>query len=99
MHKSDEEGHNPDAKADAQLGEKVEQDVQEHEKHNADPAHSEIPMKGHIKLAKFMGRMEHKKSLKKGDGQTLGAAIGYPGSAPAAPTTPTPPVPMGKSSK
>ena len=62
--KSDEEGHNPDEKADAKLGEKVEQEVQDHEKHNEDPGHSEPPMKGHIKLAKFMGRMEHKKSLK-----------------------------------
>lgn len=54
---------NPDAKADADLGEKVEQDVQEHEAENEDPAH-EAPMKGHIKLAKFMGRMEHKKEQK-----------------------------------
>jgi hypothetical protein len=44
-------------KADADLGEKVEQDVQQHE----DPKHE---MKGHIKLAKFMGRMEHKRSQK-----------------------------------
>lgn len=64
MHKSDEEGHNPDADADAELGEKVEQDVQEHEQHNADPVHQEPQMKGHIKLAKFMGRMEHKKEMK-----------------------------------
>ena len=62
--KSDEEGHNPDEKADAKLGEEVEKDVQEHEEHNEDPGHAEPPMKGHIKLAKFMGRMEHKKSLK-----------------------------------
>ncbi len=61
--KSDQMGANPDAKADADLGEKVEQDVQEHEENNADPAH-EAPMKGHIKLAKFMGRMEHKKGQK-----------------------------------
>src|ERR1700679_2229788 len=81
-----EEGANPDAAADAQLGEKVEQDVQQHEASNADPAHHE---KGSYKLAKFMGKMEMKKGSKvkemdKGDGQTLGAAIGYPG-APAAP--------------
>jgi hypothetical protein len=63
MGKSDEEGHNPDAKADADLGEKVEQDVKEHEENNADPAH-EMPMKGHIKLAKFIGRMEHKRGQK-----------------------------------
>jgi hypothetical protein len=56
--KSDEMGNNPDAQADAQLGEKVEQDVQQHEKNNEDPGHE---MKGYIKLAKFMGRMEHKK--------------------------------------
>lgn len=102
--KSDADGHNPDAQADADLGEKVEQDVQEHEAHNEDPAHAEKPMKGHIKLAKFMGRMEHKKgekakSMAKGDGQTLGAAIGFPG-APATTPTPTPmpgSTPMGKS--
>lgn len=63
MNKSDESGANPDEKADAALGEKVEQDVQEHEAKNADPAH-EAPMKGHIKLAKFVGRMEHKKGQK-----------------------------------
>jgi hypothetical protein len=63
--KSDEAGVNPDAKADAALGEKVEQDVHAHEGSNEDPAH-EAPMKGHIKLAKFIGRMEHKKSLRKG---------------------------------
>ncbi len=63
--KSSETGQNPDAAADAALGEKVEQDVQQHEAQNADPAH-EAPMKGHIKLAKFMGRMEHKKSIRKG---------------------------------
>lgn len=62
--KSDEQGQNPDAAADAKLGEQVEQDVHEHEEKNADPAHAEMPMKGHIKLAKFMGRMEHKKSMK-----------------------------------
>ncbi len=63
MGKSDAEGHNPDEKADADLGEKVEQDVKEHEEHNEDPGH-EMPMKGHIKLAKFMGRMEHKRGMK-----------------------------------
>lgn len=67
MNKSDAEGHNPDAKADAQLGEQVEQDVKQHEEQNADPAHAEPQMRGHIKLAKFMGRMEHKKSLQKGE--------------------------------
>ncbi len=72
MGMSEESGHNPDEKADAQLGEKVEQEVQQHEENNADPAHeasmkmgmSEKPMKGHIKLAKFMGRMEHKRGQK-----------------------------------
>lgn len=67
MNKSDEAGHNPDSQADAKLGEQVEQDVQQHEEQNADPAHAEKPMKGHIKLAKFVGRMEHKKSLQKGE--------------------------------
>jgi hypothetical protein len=62
MGKSEE---NPDAKADAnadaQLGEKVEQDVQEHEASNKDPEHHE---KGSYKLAKFMGKMEMKKGSK-----------------------------------
>ena len=102
MHKSDEEGNNPDEKADAELGEKVEQDVHEHEESNEDPGH-EMPMKGHIKLAKFMGRMEHKRGMKKNDGQTLGAAIGFPGAAQTAPMPPTPPTPppapMGQSDK
>jgi hypothetical protein len=64
MNKSDEQGNNPDEKADADLGEKVEQDVQQHEESNEDPAHAKPEMKGHIKLAKFMGRMEHKKGQK-----------------------------------
>lgn len=64
MNKSDDEGHNPDAKADAKLGEQVEQDVKQHEESNSDPAHAEPQMKGHIKLAKFVGRMEHKKGQK-----------------------------------
>lgn len=86
MNKSDEEGANPDAAADAELGEKVEQDVKQHEESNEDPAH-EAPMKGHIKLAKFVGRMDHKKeqkakAMEKGD---MGAA---PAPSPA-PTMPT----------
>lgn len=85
-----EDGMNPDAASDAALGEKVEQDVQQHEEKNADPKHA---MKGHIKLAKFVGRMEHKKGEKakamaKTDGQTLGSAIGFPGAPPTAPTAP-----------
>lgn len=90
MKKSDEAGENPDEKADASLGEKVEQEVQEHEANNEDPGH-EMPMRGHIKLAKFMGRMEHKRGMKKDEGQTqgqtLGGAIGYPGSPPTVPVT------------
>ncbi|HEY5235752.1 MAG TPA: hypothetical protein VIJ14_06210 [Rhabdochlamydiaceae bacterium] len=106
LSKSDAEGHNPDAKADAALGEQVEQDVQQHEEDNTDPAHADPAQaqsetKGHIKLAKFMGRMEHKRSLKKTDGQSLGSAIGYPGSAPApaagsAPAPAASPAPMVK---
>lgn len=64
MNKSDESGKNPDEKADAALGEKVEQDVQQHEEKNADPAHAEAPMKGHIKLAKFVGAMEAKRGMR-----------------------------------
>jgi hypothetical protein len=57
---------NPDAKEDADLGEKVEQDVEQHEKENAgaeeqEAEQKEPEMKGHLKLAKFMGRMEHKR--------------------------------------
>jgi hypothetical protein len=52
---------NPDEKADADLGEKVEREVEQHEEQNEDPKHE---MKGHIKLAKFMGRMEHKRGQK-----------------------------------
>jgi hypothetical protein len=98
--KSDEMGVNPDAAADAQLGEKVEQDVQEHEQNNEDPAHK---MKGHIKLAKFMGRMDHKKEQSakmQKDAPTLGATIGFPGAAATAPSptpTATPSPTMGKS--
>jgi hypothetical protein len=53
-----EDQANPDASADAKLGEKVEQDVQAHEAQNQDSAHHE---KGSYKLAKFMGRREHKR--------------------------------------
>lgn len=89
MGKSDEAGHNPDEKADAQLGEKIEQDVHSHEEQNSDPAH-EAGMKGHIKLAKFVGRMELKKSQKaqamgKTDAQPAAPSIGAPAApAPAA---------------
>lgn len=56
---------NPDEKQDAQLGEQVENDVHAHEATASDPGqHAEPEMKGHIKLAKFMGRMEHKKGQK-----------------------------------
>lgn len=65
LNKSDEMGNNPDAQADAQLGEKVEQDVAQHEAKNADPTH-EAPMKGHIKLAKFVGAMEAKRGSRPG---------------------------------
>jgi len=62
--KSDEMGNNPDEKADAALGEEVERNVKQHEEKNADPAH-EMPMKGHIKLAKFMGAMDQKRGTRK----------------------------------
>lgn len=58
MGKSEE---NPDEKADAQLGEKVENAVHEHE---ATSEHPEQHEKGHLALAKFMGRMEHKRGQK-----------------------------------
>jgi hypothetical protein len=52
---------NPDEKADAALGEEVERDVEQHEKTNQDPKHQ---MKGHIKLAKFMGAIEQKRGTR-----------------------------------
>lgn len=88
MDKSDESGKNPDEKADAELGEKVEQEVHSHEEKNADPAH-EAPMKGHIKLAKFVGRMELKKGqkmIKSETGDAAKDAQGYrPNGGPAHP--------------
>lgn len=48
---------NPDEKEDAELGEEVESAVEDHQS-------AQAGMKGHIKLAKFMGRMEHKKGQK-----------------------------------
>ena len=54
---------NPDEKADAKLGEKVEREVEAHEEGNEDPKHE---MKGHIKLAKFMGAMEAKRGKRPG---------------------------------
>ena len=95
MNKSDEQGSNPDAAADAQLGEKVEQDVQEHEQGNADPAHAEPEMKGHIKLAKFMGRMEAKREMKKTDEMAAPA----PQAAAPPPAMPPSMPPMAKGSK
>lgn len=56
-------GEGADKPEDAKLGERAEKEVHEHEARNADPAH-EAPMKGHIKLAKFIGRMEHKRGKK-----------------------------------
>ena len=70
---------NPDAKADAQLGEKVEQDVQQHESQNKDSAHHE---KGSYKLAKFMGKMEMKKG--KPMDKVDAGATSAPAPAPAA---------------
>lgn len=59
---------NPDAKEDAKLGENVESLVEEHEKENpeaeAEEGHHLGEIKGHLKLAKFIGRMEHKRSNK-----------------------------------
>lgn len=70
MGKSDEQGNNPDEKAD--------------------PDHA-MPMKGHMKLAKFMGRMEHKKGQKEMDkgetghekGINLSAGVAIPGTSNA----------------
>jgi len=59
---------NPDQAADAKLGEEVAHKVADHIA--ADPAsHEDLlsGMKGHIKLAKFMGRMEHKRSMRAED--------------------------------
>ena len=62
MKKSDE---NPDEKEDAKLGEEVERDVEQHEAENHEAEEKEAQHeKGHLKLAKFMGRMEHKRGMK-----------------------------------
>lgn len=82
---------NPDAKADAALGEKVEQDVQQHEQNNADPKHSEPMMKGHIKLAKFVGRMEHKKGEKAKSMQKMDPQDQMAGGMAPPPATPADP--------
>lgn len=82
---------NPDEKADAALGEKVEEEVQQHEASNKDPEHHE---KGSYKLAKFMGKMEMKKGAKEqqmGGGVEMSSPMPAPAAAPAAP--------MAKSSK
>lgn len=70
MDKSDEP-KNPDEKADADLGEKVENDVEQHMQENKaaeeQESHKIIEndhVKGHIKLAKFMGHIEGKRSSK-----------------------------------
>jgi hypothetical protein len=92
-----EDGVNPDEKADAALGEQVEQDVHEHEAHNEDPAHAEAPMKGHIKLAKFMGRMEHKRGQKSKEMDKMDGMAPPPAApAPAAPAPAMPPMAMSK---
>jgi hypothetical protein len=70
---------NPDAEADAALGEKVEQDVEQHEKENDAPEHRE---KGHIKLAKFMGAMEAKRGNRPG-AMEKAAPMAAPAAAPA----------------
>ena len=94
-----EDGANPDQAADAALGEKVEQDVHAHEAQNEDPAH-EMPMKGHIKLAKFMGRMEHKKGQKAKEMEKNMPAAPMAAAAPApAPTAPSPIAMSEKGSK
>jgi hypothetical protein len=84
MGKSEEAIANPDEKADAELGEEVEHAVEDHEKENAGAESQEAGMKGHIKLAKFVGWMRHKKSQKakemdKGENQP------HPGATSAVP--------------
>lgn len=81
---------NPDAAADADLGEKVEQDVAQHEASNKDPEHHE---KGSYKLAKFMGKMEMKKGMR--EQEMGGEAISPMPTPPAQPAAP----PVSKSSK
>ena len=67
-----------DEKQDAELGEKVENDVEQHMEHNKDAEQQEgheMPndhMKGHIKLAKFIGHIQGKKSVKGGINQDSG---------------------------
>lgn len=74
VQKSDEAGNNPDMKQDAALGEKVEQDVQQHEKTSEDPAHAQPMEKGHIKLAKFVGAMQSKRGNRPGAAKEMDKA-------------------------
>jgi len=53
---------NPDEKEDAKLGEKVEEDVNQHQEENKEAEQKEAHVKGHYKLAKFIGYMEGKRS-------------------------------------
>jgi hypothetical protein len=56
---------NPDEKEDAKLGEEVESLVDQHMGENPEAEAAEGHLKGHLKLAKFLGRMEHKRGQKK----------------------------------
>lgn len=60
-----EDAANPDAKEDAKLGEEVEGLVDQHMGENPEAEAKEGHLKGHLKLAKFLGRMEHKRGQKK----------------------------------
>ena len=62
--KKAEDEKNPDAKEDAQLGEKIEEDVVQHLDQNPAAHQEEGRFKGHIKLSKFIGYIQGKKSAK-----------------------------------
>lgn len=63
---------NSDEKEDAKLGEKVEHDVNQHQEENKEAEQKEGNVKGHFKLAKFIGYMEGKRGKMGAQGPTGG---------------------------
>ena len=76
---------NPDEKQDAELGEKVEHEVEAHESENPEAEKQEHREKGSYKLAKFMGKMEMKKSQKAAPEMDKGEHQPHPGPTSAVP--------------
>lgn len=70
---------NPDEKQDAELGEKVEHEVEAHEVANPEAEKQEHREKGPYKLAKFMGAMDAKRGKRPGSVQPMDKAEGEKG--------------------